>query len=60
LMILGVGLKPDVQLSFDTNNPFFMGCVLAKDHVEKSFQVSEHLMRTARCEGKSQNRVLSE
>ncbi|CAF0802559.1 unnamed protein product [Adineta ricciae] len=38
LCLKGVGLKPNVQLSFDTNTPFQMGCVLAKDHIEKSFQ----------------------
>ncbi len=37
---IGVGLKPNVQLSFDTSNAFSMGCVLAKDRIEKAFQVS--------------------
>ncbi|CAF0828693.1 unnamed protein product [Rotaria sp. Silwood1] len=39
LCLKGFGLKPNVQLSFDTSNPFSMGCVLAKDRTEKTFQV---------------------
>ncbi|CAF3515844.1 unnamed protein product [Rotaria socialis] len=38
LCLKGLGLKPNVQLSFDTSNPFTMGCVLAKDRIEKTFQ----------------------
>ncbi|CAF4577100.1 unnamed protein product, partial [Rotaria sp. Silwood2] len=38
LCLKGTGLKPNVQLSFDTSNPFSMGCVLAKDRTEKTFQ----------------------
>ncbi|CAF3926048.1 unnamed protein product [Adineta steineri] len=39
LCLKGSGLKPNVQLSFDMNNPFSMGCVLAKDYIEKTFQI---------------------